>query len=72
MEQGDPEEPFNHRICFLAAMLDPQFGLSWGNLDVNNGEFSPALKRFRDDLKKSLTGGYNHYDCCCYYYSYCY
>ncbi|XP_078026436.1 zinc finger BED domain-containing protein 4-like [Epinephelus lanceolatus] len=55
MEQGDPEEPFNHRIYFLAAMLDPQFGLSWVDLDVHNGESSPALKRFRDDLKKSLT-----------------
>ncbi|KAL7403893.1 hypothetical protein ABVT39_006519 [Epinephelus coioides] len=55
MEQGDPEEPFNHRIYFLAAMLDPQFGLSWVDLDVHNGESGPALKGFRDDLKKSLT-----------------
>ena len=72
MEQGDPEEPFNHRIYFLAAMLDPQFGLSWVDLDVHNRESGPAaLKTFRDKLKKSLTGGYNYYDCC-YYYSYCY
>lgn len=70
MEQGDPEEPFNHQIYFLAAMLDPQFGMSWVDLDVQNGESGPALKRFRDDLKKSLTGGYNYgyY----YYYSYYY
>ena len=74
MEQGDPEEPFHHRIYFLAAMLDPQFGLSWVDLDVHNGESGPALKRFRDNLKKSLTGGYDYYGgcCCCYYYSYCY
>ncbi|XP_050958759.1 zinc finger BED domain-containing protein 4-like [Labeo rohita] len=55
MDEGDPEQPFNHRIYFLAAMLDPQFGLSWVDLDVQNGESGPALKRFRDDLKKSLT-----------------
>ncbi|RXN07736.1 neoverrucotoxin subunit alpha-like protein [Labeo rohita] len=55
MDEGDPEQPFNHRIYFLAAMLDPQFGLSWVDLDVQNGETGPALKRFRDDLKKSLT-----------------
>ncbi|CAM4687846.1 unnamed protein product [Leuciscus chuanchicus] len=55
MDEGDPEQPFNHRIYFLAAMLDPQFGLGWADLDVQNGETGPTLKRFRDDLKKSLT-----------------
>lgn len=56
MDEKDPEEPFSHRIYFLATMLDPQFGLTWVDLDVQNGETGPALKRFRDDLKKSLIG----------------
>lgn len=74
MEEEDPDEPFSHRIYFLATMLDPQFGLTWVDLDVQNGEAGPALKRFRDDLKKSLTGDYiiiYCYCCCCNYY-YCY
>lgn len=54
MDEGDPEQPFNHSIYFLAAMLDPQFGLGWVDLDVQNGETGPALKRFRDDLKKII------------------
>nr|XP_023679194.1 uncharacterized protein LOC111850022 [Paramormyrops kingsleyae]XP_023679195.1 uncharacterized protein LOC111850022 [Paramormyrops kingsleyae] len=48
MEEGDIDEPFNHRVYFLATILDPQFGLSWVDLDVNNGESGASLKRFRD------------------------
>uniref|UniRef100_A0A3Q4GAH5 HAT C-terminal dimerisation domain-containing protein n=1 Tax=Neolamprologus brichardi TaxID=32507 RepID=A0A3Q4GAH5_NEOBR len=54
MDEKDPEELFSHRIYFHATMLNPQFGLTWVDLDVQNGETGPALKRFRDDLKKSL------------------
>ncbi|XP_037552908.1 serine/threonine-protein kinase Chk2-like [Nematolebias whitei] len=49
------EEPFNHNVYFLATMLDPQFGLSWVDLDVTNGGNSTSVKKFRDELKKTLT-----------------
>ncbi|XP_037539816.1 zinc finger BED domain-containing protein 6-like [Nematolebias whitei] len=52
------EEPFNHNVYFLATMLDPQFGLSWVDLDVTNGGNSTSVKKFRDELKKTLTGQY--------------
>lgn len=50
------EEPFNHNVYFLATMLDPQFGLSWVDLDVTNGGSATSQKKFRDELKKTLTG----------------
>ncbi|XP_078138844.1 uncharacterized protein LOC144538503 [Centroberyx gerrardi] len=49
------EEPFNHNVHFLATMLDPQFGLSWVDLDVTNGGSATSQKKFRDELKKTLT-----------------
>uniref|UniRef100_A0A3B5PVV0 Uncharacterized LOC111606838 n=1 Tax=Xiphophorus maculatus TaxID=8083 RepID=A0A3B5PVV0_XIPMA len=49
------EEPFNHDVYFFAAMLDPQFGLSWVDLDVTNGGNAASVKKFRDELKKTLT-----------------
>lgn len=49
------EEPFNHTVYFFATMLDPQFGLSWVDLDVTNGGNATSVKKFRDELK-TLTG----------------
>ncbi|CAM4640312.1 unnamed protein product [Leuciscus chuanchicus] len=37
------------------TMLDPQFGLSWVHLDVNNGENVTSVMKLRDQRKKSLT-----------------
>lgn len=50
------EEPFNHTVYFFATMLDPQFGLSWVDLDVTNGGNATSVKKLRDELKKTLTG----------------
>uniref|UniRef100_A0A3B3RYJ1 Zinc finger BED domain-containing protein 4-like n=1 Tax=Paramormyrops kingsleyae TaxID=1676925 RepID=A0A3B3RYJ1_9TELE len=50
------EEPFNHNVYFLATILDPQFGLSWVDLDVTSGGNAASVKKFRDDLKKTLIG----------------
>ncbi|KAJ8337338.1 hypothetical protein SKAU_G00385580 [Synaphobranchus kaupii] len=36
-------------------MLDPQFCLSWVDLDVTNGGRATSLKKFREELKKILT-----------------
>lgn len=55
-KESGREEPFNHNVYFLATMLDPQFGLSWVDLDVNNGENATSMKKLRDQLKKTLTG----------------
>lgn len=55
------QEPFSHDVYFLATMLDPQFGLSWVDLDVTNGQNATPLKKFRDDLKKTLTGVHKHF-----------
>ncbi|XP_017263504.1 zinc finger BED domain-containing protein DAYSLEEPER-like [Kryptolebias marmoratus] len=49
------EEPFNHDVYFFATMLDPQFGLSWVDLDVTNRGNAVSVKKFRDELKKTLT-----------------
>ncbi len=43
-------------MYFLAAMLDPQFGLNWVDLDVTNNENAVLVKKFREDLKRSLIG----------------
>uniref|UniRef100_A0A3Q3BF94 HAT C-terminal dimerisation domain-containing protein n=1 Tax=Kryptolebias marmoratus TaxID=37003 RepID=A0A3Q3BF94_KRYMA len=56
--QHGREEPFNHDVYFFATMLDPQFGLSWVDLDVTNRGNAVSVKKFRDELKKTLTGWY--------------
>lgn len=55
-KESGGEEPFSHNVYFLATMLDPQFGLSWVDLDVNNGGNATSVKKLRDELKKTLTG----------------
>lgn len=55
-KESGRKEPFNHNVYFLATMLDPQFGLSWVDLDVNNGENATSMKKLRDQLKTTLTG----------------
>uniref|UniRef100_A0A3B5QUR0 Uncharacterized LOC111606838 n=1 Tax=Xiphophorus maculatus TaxID=8083 RepID=A0A3B5QUR0_XIPMA len=52
--QHGREEPFNHDVYFFAAMLDPQFGLSWVDLDVTNGAKCPRLlSRYKAHKKHS-------------------
>ncbi|KAK9953880.1 hypothetical protein ABG768_016000 [Culter alburnus] len=46
--------PFHQDVYFLSAMLDPQFGLNWIDLDVSNSDAS-SLKMFREDVKRTLT-----------------
>ncbi|XDV39249.1 hypothetical protein PO909_008513, partial [Leuciscus waleckii] len=55
-KESGREEPFNHNVYCLATMLDPQFGLSWMDLDVINGENATSVKKLIDQLKKTLTG----------------
>ena len=50
------EDPFSHNVYFLATTLDPQFGLSWVDLDVTNGDDLTSVRKNRDELKKMLTG----------------
>jgi len=47
--------PFYQDVYFLSAMLDPQFGLNWIDLDVTNNDAS-SVKKFREDVKRTLTG----------------
>ncbi|KAJ8334008.1 hypothetical protein SKAU_G00413270 [Synaphobranchus kaupii] len=54
-KESGREEPFNHNAYFVATMLDPQFGLSWVDLDVTNEGSATSLKKFREELKKTLT-----------------
>jgi len=39
-------------------MLDPQFGLSWVDLDVTNRGNATSVKKIRDELKRTVTGKY--------------
>lgn len=55
-EQNGEEDQFNHNVYFLAAMLDPQFGLKWVDLDVMNNENPVSVKKFREDLRRSSIG----------------
>lgn len=56
-KKSEKEEPFSHSVYFLATMLDPQFGLSWVDLDVTHEGSTPASqKKLRDELKKRLRG----------------
>ena len=45
-------------MYFLATMLDPQFGLSWVDLDVTNRGNATSVKKIRDELKRTVTGKY--------------
>lgn len=53
MECEEPM-PFYQDVYFLSAMLDPQFGLNWVDLDVTNHD-ATSLKKFREDVKRTLT-----------------
>ncbi|KAJ7990613.1 hypothetical protein DPEC_G00302210 [Dallia pectoralis] len=55
-KKSEREEPFGHDVYFIAAMLDPQFGLSWVDLDVSNSNIENATlqNQFREDLKRTL------------------
>ncbi|GAA6090111.1 zinc finger BED domain-containing protein 4-like [Tachysurus ichikawai] len=44
-KESGREEPFSHNVYFLATMLDLQFGLSWVDLDVNNGGNATSVKK---------------------------
>ncbi|KAL0199462.1 hypothetical protein M9458_008002 [Cirrhinus mrigala] len=57
LEENGNKDQFDHDVYFLAAMLDPQFGLNWVDLDVTNNENPVSVKKFREDLKRSLIGG---------------
>ncbi|XP_056135225.1 zinc finger BED domain-containing protein 4-like [Lampris incognitus] len=52
-ESKQHHEPFGEDVYFIAAMLDPRFGLSWVDMDVQSTEnvMSPLV---RDELKRSL------------------
>uniref|UniRef100_A0A673G3B6 HAT C-terminal dimerisation domain-containing protein n=1 Tax=Sinocyclocheilus rhinocerous TaxID=307959 RepID=A0A673G3B6_9TELE len=46
----------DHEIYAQAAMLDPQFGMSWVDMDVRTSGSTVAIKRLREEVRKSLTG----------------
>lgn len=48
--------PFSHEIYAQAAMLDPQFGMSWVDMDVRTSGSTVTLKRLREEIRRSLTG----------------
>ncbi|KAK2832613.1 hypothetical protein Q7C36_016075 [Tachysurus vachellii] len=54
VEQNGKEDQFKHNVYFLATMLDPQFGLNWVDLNVTNNESPDLVKKFREDLKRTL------------------
>lgn len=75
MEEGDIDEPFNHRVYCLATILDPQFGLGWVDVDVNNEESGASLRRFRYELKSNqqvITINVRITNCCCCCFGYYY
>lgn len=47
-------DQFNHNVYILATMLDPQFDLNWVDSDVISSENPVSVKKFREDLKRSL------------------
>uniref|UniRef100_A0A8C2FGK0 Uncharacterized protein n=1 Tax=Cyprinus carpio TaxID=7962 RepID=A0A8C2FGK0_CYPCA len=46
----------DHEIYAQAAMLDPRFGMSWVDMDVRASGSTVAIKRLREEVRKSLTG----------------
>nr|XP_055032707.1 uncharacterized protein LOC129421310 [Misgurnus anguillicaudatus] len=54
VEQNGEEDQFNNNVYFLATMLNPKFGLNWVDLDVTNSESLDSMKKFREDLKRTL------------------
>lgn len=50
------QDPFRYNLFFLATMLDPHFGLSWVALDIADRLNATPLMKFRDELKKTVTG----------------
>lgn len=61
LHMAEPEDhsfdaPFSHAIYAQAAMLDPQFGMSWVDMDVRTSGSTVAIKRLREEVRKSLTG----------------
>lgn len=58
-KKSEKEEPFSHSVYSLDTLLDPQFGLSWFDLDVTDGgSVPPSQRKFREELKKTLIGRY--------------
>ncbi|XP_016407175.1 zinc finger BED domain-containing protein 4-like [Sinocyclocheilus rhinocerous] len=60
LHMAEPEDhsfdaPFSHEIYAQAAMLDPQFGMSWVDMDVRTSGSTVAIKRLREEVRKSLT-----------------
>lgn len=50
LHMAEPEDhsfdaPFSHAIYAQAAMLDPQFGMSWVDMDVRTSGSTVAIKR---------------------------
>ncbi len=61
LHMAEPEDhsfdaPFCHDIYSQAAMLDPQFGMSWVDMDVRTSGNTVAIKRLREEVRKLLTG----------------
>ncbi|XP_038054668.1 zinc finger BED domain-containing protein 6-like [Patiria miniata] len=50
---GTQDTPFSDKIYMIASVLDPQYGLTWVDLDVPLDGNRPSL---RDDLKETLKG----------------
>lgn len=50
--------PFGHDIYMLGAMLDPQFGMNWVEMDVRTSGSATTVQNTKKELQKSLTGIY--------------
>lgn len=50
--------PFGHDIYMLGAMLDPQFGMNWVEMDVRTSGSATTIQNTKKELQKSLTGIY--------------
>ncbi|KAL1276314.1 hypothetical protein QQF64_035937 [Cirrhinus molitorella] len=60
LHMTEPEDhsfdaPFSHEIYAQAAILDPQFGMSWVDMDVRTSGNTVAIRRLREEVRKSLT-----------------
>lgn len=55
-EDHSHDKTFSHDIYMQAVMLDPQFGMSWVDMDVTTSGSNFAIKGLREEVWKSLTG----------------
>ncbi|KAL1249031.1 hypothetical protein QQF64_022349 [Cirrhinus molitorella] len=60
LHMTEPEDhsfdaPFSHEFYAQAAILDPQFGMSWVDMDVRTSGNTVAIRRLREEVRKSLT-----------------